>query len=83
MKINMAKILQDLGRIETSIANKTLLGSSPPLSPGLSTLKVQDPYRALGEARECPKPETLWKEVEEQSGESHQLSMIRENVPSR
>ena len=45
--------------------------------------KEQDPPKIPGEARECPKPETLWKEVEEQSGESHQLSMIRENVPSR
>ena len=92
MRANTAKLLQDLGKIEASIANKTLPVSSPPQSPTLSTFsnslqktqlafKKRDPPKFSGQARDYPKFKKLWKAVEEQFSETHQLDMIRENVP--
>ena len=92
MKTNIARLVQGLGRIDASIANKTLPVSTPPQSPSVSVFsnplqktplafkKLETP-KFSGEARDYPKFKKLWKAVEEQFSEIHQLTMIQDNVP--
>ena len=90
MKTSTAKLLSDLGKVEMNIAKKTLLDPTP-LSPTSSSnpplkthaFKKRDPPKFSGEARDYPKFKRLWKAVEEQFSETHQLHMIQENVPGR
>ena len=89
---SVAKFMDELDAIWRDILRKTPPDPMPPPTPAPSTcsntsqkqqfgFKKRDPPQFSGQVRDYPKFKRLWRAVQEQFSEAHQLDLIKENVP--